>query len=155
VAWWHFIGWIEIEVRTMTDHRDVIAAFADQEPVDAEALSAALADTDAREYLIDILLLRGMVAGEPGTRNLEPRNRAARNRAPRNRVLAAAAFVVIGLGAGFLASRVMDRNGDSTAPPDAITASPDASANSTSAPTPTHVIRMENGVEWNERSGGK
>lgn len=134
----------------MTDHRDVIAAFADLEPVDVETLSAALADPEAREYFMDILLLRGMVGGaEP----VEPK----KAQTPRYRALAAAAFITIGLGTGFLAARVMlDRNGDQIAQDDAIVSPVQRPAESaTAAPPPTHVIRLESGVEWNERSGGK
>lgn len=134
----------------MSDHRDLIAAFADQEPVDVDQLSAALADPEAREYFIDILLLRGMVGdAEPA----EPR----KTQKPRYRALAAAAFVAIGLGTGFLAARAtLDRNGpENQADTAAATPAPGSSDGSAQAPAPTHVIRMENGIEWNERSGGK
>ena len=134
------------------DYRDVIAAFADQEPVDVDALSTALANEDAREYFIDILLLRGMVGG---AETAEPK----KTRKSRTSWLAAAAFVTIGLGAGFMAARAtINRTTDQVASSEGAAAASPAPATGDSAapaPAPTHVIRLENGVEWNERSGGK
>ena len=52
----------------MTDHLDVIAAFADGEHVEADALKAALADEAGREYLVDVLALRGLVSEAPASR---------------------------------------------------------------------------------------
>ena len=49
----------------MTDHRDVVEAFLDREPVEAAALERALAHADGREYFIDLLVLRGLVGNAP------------------------------------------------------------------------------------------
>ncbi len=47
----------------MTDYQDVIAGFVDSEPVEAHALGDALARPEGRAYLIDLLVLRGLVSG--------------------------------------------------------------------------------------------
>jgi hypothetical protein len=64
---------------------------------------------------------------------------------------AVAELVVVGVAAGFFAGRgTLGANPpDRRAATDAVPA-----AATTLAPAPTHVIRMENGVVWNERSGG-
>jgi hypothetical protein len=46
---------------------EVIAAFADGERVDTHALRAALADEAGRDYLIDLVAMREIVAGTTGT----------------------------------------------------------------------------------------
>lgn len=150
----------------MTDHHDVIAAFVDQEPVNAQELSAALAAADGREYLIDLLVLRGLVqdvdvagglpkvAGglQPAGTGVGP---AAGIAGSAHRRLwlstAAAALVAVGLSAGFLAGRATDARPPVIDLPAQTASMPDSTA---PAPAPTHVIRMEKGVDWNERSGG-
>ena len=129
----------------MTDRLDLIAAFADGEPVPATELGAALAHEDARAYLIDVLALRSLVDGRPQVPAVHltapPRNRV-------RWVTAAAALVVAGVAGGYSAGR--------------HTVTPAADAGRTAvvapapagAPAPTHVFRMENGVNWNERTGG-
>jgi hypothetical protein len=52
----------------MTDNLDVIAAFADGEHVEADALKAALANEAGRDYLVDVLALRGLVSEAPAAR---------------------------------------------------------------------------------------
>jgi hypothetical protein len=138
-----------------TDPRDAIEAFADGEPVMADALESALADPDGRAYLIDILLLRGLL-GESQTVRPARVTSAGPASARRSWSLpAAAAIVVAGLGLGFAAGRVsLDGRGGPASGSDAAAISPAAAD---SAPAPTHVIHMENGVNWNEtngRSGG-
>jgi len=59
-----------------------------------------------------------------------------------------AALIVAGVGIGYLAGRGTELR-ESGAHIDQTAA--DAPA---IAPAPTHVIRMENGVIWNERAGG-
>jgi hypothetical protein len=143
----------------MTDHRDTIAAFIDNEPVGAADLDAALAAPDGREYLIDLLVLRGLVSdGLSG--GLKPAGVAGRARTAGGREskpafwlpVAAAALVAVSLGAGFLVGRVLDRRVPMTAPSAAVVEP--APGDVSSAPAPTHIIHMEKGVDWNERSGG-
>jgi len=143
----------------MTDHHDVIAAFVDNEPVGAEELDAALATPDGREYLIDLLVLRGLVSGglPDGLRSAGAAGRSQANAGRGSKSVfwlpvAAAALVAVGLGAGFVGGRVLDRHAPAVAPAAVVTEP--APADGPSAPAPTHVIHMEKGVDWNERSGG-
>ena len=137
----------------MNDHRDVIAAFLDQEPVDVPALERALADPDGREYFLDLLVLRGLIGGSA----LRPSVAVQGDRSDRHDkrrsalwLAAAAALIAVGTTGGYMAGRVIDRSATTTP---ATTTAP-ASAATTGAPAPTHVIRLENGVTWNEKSGG-
>lgn len=134
----------------MNDHRDVIAAFLDHEPVEAPALERALADAGGREYFIDLLVIRGFVADPtvrlvPAERLTVPARRTGRRSALW--LAAAAALVAMGTTGGYVAGRVVDRQ-RSTLPAEPVVSAP-------AAPAPTHVIRLENGVTWNEKSGGK
>jgi hypothetical protein len=139
----------------MTDRIDVIAAFADGEPVLASDLSAALAYEDARAYLVDVLALRGLVTGAKphaaAVGGLQPAVRHSR-RWSSLRILAAAALVVVGIAAGFTAGRqtVGDQGREESKGREGVTVVVAPAA----APAPTHVFRMENGVNWNERAGG-
>ena len=141
----------------MTDHQDVIAAFVDNEPVGAEDLAAALKADEGRAYLIDLLVLRGLVGDArpsvaPG---LQPRGvgvHGATGLQSRGLWLTAAALLVAAMTGGFFAGRQTLVGGD-VFPSPAPIVTPAGSAASP-APAPTHVIRMEKGANWNERSGG-
>jgi hypothetical protein len=151
----------------MTDYQDVIAEFVDSEPVDAQALGDALARPEGRAYLIDLLVLRGLVGdaraigGRPAnatgsrTANVAGGLQPAGTSKHATRWLSIAAFLTMGVAGGFLAARLMFMRGEvnqiNDARPPAETAMP---ASTVTAPAPTHVIRMEKGVDWNERSGG-
>ena len=130
----------------MSDRFDVIAAFADGEAVSAAELSAALAHEDARAYLIDVLALRSLIDGRP---QLPAVSVAAPARSRVRWVTAAAALVVAGAAGGYSAGR------------HTVTPAVDAGRQAVvapapaGAPAPTHVFRMENGVNWIERTGGK
>jgi hypothetical protein len=148
----------------MTDYQDVIAGFVDSEPVEAHALGDALARPEGRAYLIDLLVLRGLVsgahtvgsraanvAGGIGARGLQ----SAGSSRLSHRWLSVAALLTMGVAGGFLAARLMFVRGpvnqvNGGRPPVEIVTPSSPSA----APAPTHVIRMEKGVDWNERSGG-
>jgi len=141
----------------MTNHHDVIGAFVDNEPVGAEELAAALALPDGRDYLIDLLVLRGLVtdglpeALKPGVTIGRPQPAGARgSKSAFWLPIAAAALVTVGMGAGFIAGRVLDRRAPVVTPPSVF----EPSTAPSSAPAPTHIIHMEKGVDWNERSGG-
>jgi hypothetical protein len=135
----------------MTDQMDVIAAFADGEHVDATALKTALADEAGREYLIDVLALRGLVSEAPASRAAAAP--PARSNGWR---LAVAAMLVGGVAGGFALGRQLPVT--TTAPLE--TAPPMVTAQATPpelripAPAPTRVIKLETGTSWNERSGG-
>ena len=68
----------------------------------------------------------------------------------------AAALVTVCVTAGFMAGRLSwPGTSNSDRSPASVTVTPAAApASRTNAPAPTHVIRMERGVDWNERSGG-
>ena len=135
----------------MTDHHDVIGAFVDNEPIEAEELAAALATPDGRDYLIDVLVLRGLVT-DGGSRL----TRAAIVPKKTSRYVfwlpaVAAALLTIGVGTGFVAGRLLSNRAAPVAP---VSDNADINTPAVVAPAPTHVIRMEKGVDWNERSGG-
>jgi len=128
----------------MSDTHDVIEAFMDGEYVDPAQLKAALADESGRDLLIDLLVLRGLVAGQATLRPAASDAPAGRSRVSRLRLLTAAAGIAgLGLLGGYLAGA--HRPSPATAPPPVT---------GTAAPAPTHIIRLENGVDWNEKVGG-
>ena len=129
----------------MSDRLDVIAAFADGEPVSATELGAALAHEDARAYLIDVLALRSLMDGRP---QLPSVGVAVPARSRVRWFTAAAALVVAGVAGGYSAGR------HTVTPVNAVRPGVVAPAPA-GAPAPTHVFRMEDGVNWNERTGGK
>jgi len=149
----------------MTDYQDVIAGFVDSEPVEAHALGDALARPEGRAYLIDLLVLRGLVIGSHTAGGRIPANvagglgarglQSAGSSRHSHRWLSVAALLTMGVAGGFLAARLMFVRGpvnqvnDIRPPVETV-----VPANPSTAPAPTHVIRMEKGVDWNERSGG-
>ena len=143
----------------MTDHQDVIAAFVDNEPVGAEDLAEALVADEGRAYLIDLLVLRGLVGDglvrhrEYVAPGLQPRGLPGRPKYQGFWLTAAAALLVAGVTGGFFAGRRTLDGGSALVPSPAPIVTP-AGSSTSPAPAPTHVIRMEKGVDWNERSGG-
>jgi hypothetical protein len=136
----------------MSENHDCIAAFADGEPVDPERLDRALADAEGRAYLIDLLVLRRLY-GRRGPATMP----AARSRVAWVRWLpAVAALVIVSVLGGYVAGRM---GGGRSA---GVDVGPGRSADAAgpiqeipvTAPAPTHVIRLEPGVDWNERGGG-
>lgn len=138
----------------MTDNFDVIAAFADGEHVEADALKAALADEAGREYLVDVLALRGLVSEAPAARIVAPE--PASVPAPSSwRLLPIAAMLVAGVAGGFAAGRQIPVAApESPAPVPVVTAQATPPELRIPAPAPTRVIKLETGSSWNERSGG-
>jgi hypothetical protein len=145
----------------MHDYQDVIAEFVDNEPVEAQALGDALARPQGRAFLIDLLVLRGLVSGAQAARgrtaNAAGGLQAAGPSKHAGRWLSIAALLTMGVAGGFLAARLMFVRGpviqanDVRPPIEIETVTP---VGAVAAPAPTHVIRMEKGVDWNERSGG-
>jgi hypothetical protein len=138
----------------MTDHLDVVAAFADGEHVEGEALKAALADEAGREYLVDLLALRGLVSEAPASRAaaIDPPKRPAAWR-----LLPVAALLVAGVSGGFAMGRqtaVNTTQKPSAPPAPMVTAQAIPPELRIPAPAPTRVIKLETGTSWNERSGG-
>ena len=133
----------------MTDHRDVVAAFLDREPVEAAALERAFADADAREYFIDLLVLRGLIGNAPlpAVADSAVRTESAGQRRTAWWLAAAAALVAIGTTGGYMAGRVISA-------PSAPNVQGNQERAEPAAPAPTHVIRLQDGVTWNEKAGG-
>ena len=103
----------------MSSNHEVISAFLDDEPFDAQELASALSDTGGRTLLIDLIALRQLVQPAdvvPPVVALRPVGRSPW------RALAAAAALVLALGGGYM---VGERR--------AVTASPEA-------PAPTRVV---------------
>ncbi|HUL74169.1 MAG TPA: hypothetical protein VLT86_13765 [Vicinamibacterales bacterium] len=127
----------------MSDVHDVIEAFIDGERVDPALLKQALADEAGRDLLIDVLVLRSLVAEQAARRPVAteapPRSRVSRLRL----VVAAAGIAGLGLFGGYLAG---SHHPSPAAAP--------AGVSGAMAPAPTHIIRLENGVDWNEKVGG-
>ena len=145
----------------MTETQQVIAAFADGERVDAAALDVALADAGGRSYLIDVLVLRGLVNGHGVEPVVVGAPRAVTVEARQGGVrtgwlsAAAAALAIASLGSGFAAGWRAAAGG--AAPEgEPFVEAPALVLPSTTveAPAPTRVIRFEPGVDWQESVGG-
>ena len=138
----------------MNDHLDVVAAFADGEHVEAEALNAALADEAGREYLIDVLALRGLVSEAPAARVVAPEPQPTASSASW-RWLPIAAMLLAGVAGGFAAGRQIPVAApEQPAPLPVVTAQATPPELRIPAPAPTRVIKLEMGSSWSERSGG-
>jgi hypothetical protein len=124
----------------------VVDAFVDGERVDRDTLKAALADPAAREYFVDLLLLRETVWSiAPATWQAAPGRRSPA------RWLAAAAALAISLTGGYLAGQRQVVVSASSPTVEAVVQSSDAAV----APPPTHTISLKPGVNWTERPGGQ
>ena len=143
--------------------QDVIAAFADGEPVTAEEVRSSLASEDGREYLIDLLAIRGLIrpcGADDTARASGPFSDTgieASVSAPRVPRLvwaaAAAALVAVSTLAGFSAGRMTQAPAAPGAPTITVLAAPPP-AFSIDVPAPTRVIQLKHGQDWNEQSGG-
>jgi hypothetical protein len=132
----------------MTNISEVIEAFADGEPVDPAELDRALADTDGRGQLIDLLVLRGFVNGPGLVPFASPASSPRVIRPWRWLTVAALVTIVASIG-GYVAgtrTAAMKQPGE--------LAATGAPGPATAAPTPTRVIRFEPGVDWTEHRGG-
>jgi negative regulator of sigma E activity len=119
----------------------ILSAFVDGEPVDAEALAHALLESGGRDTLIDFVLVRGALVDDSRPseafyaamgKRLTPRWR--RGLRPL-RVLAAAAVLALAVVGLFdLGSRLASR------------------PRADEPPAPTRVLRFEPGVDWNVRA---
>jgi hypothetical protein len=128
----------------MSEIHECIAAFADGEPIDPAWLDQALADAEGRAYLIDLLVLRGLYARRDAVPAPDARARSARLRW----LPVVAALVVVSALGGYLAGRESGERVPATP------AGPLTVQSEVTAPAPTQVIRLEPGVDWNERKGG-
>ena len=135
-----------IENEMAQEMDDVIEAFVDGEAVDPGQLERALARPEGRASLIDLLVLRGLVAGQPPARPVVRDAPVRRMRSRAAWLTMAASIAVAGVVGGYaMGFRSAARQG--AAAPEAAVAVP-------AAPAPTHVIRLESGVDWTEHGGG-
>ena len=134
------------DVRAQDEPYLAVAALADGEPVDADALRSALNDAAVREYLVDLVAIRQSVRTASELSSVRWRER----RSPGARVgwLSAAAAIVVSLTAGYLA-------GQRTAPaaPVPIVETVVHLEGPPIAPKPTRVISLRPGVNWTESAG--
>ena len=98
----------------MSDSQEVISAFLDDEPFDANALAQALSEPSGRELLIDLLALRHLVRTE-GKDVVAPSDRKPWRRSLR--ALVAAAAVLVALVGGYLIGQRRSESPMSAAPP--------------------------------------
>jgi hypothetical protein len=126
----------------------VVAALADGEPVDPDALKSALDDPAVREYLVDLITLRESV----GTLSGLPPVQWREHRSVLSRVgwMAAAAAVIVSLTAGYVAGQ----RAVQAAPAPSVETFVDFSG-SGSAPKPTRVVPLRPGVNWTEKVEGQ
>ena len=134
----------------MSEQWEVIEAFVDGEPVDADALKTALSAETGREHLVDVLALRGVMGSPGGSRPVPVVTRSRSFSSTVWRAAAAAALVALSIGGGYFAGR----QSIVPAPPATQSVTGGATADPNSPPPPTRVIRLEHGVDWSERSGG-
>jgi len=120
-----------------------VDALLDGEPVDCDALRSALEHAEARDYLIEALMLRQMTRDMgpahfsiPGT----PRSPLVR----RMRWLAAGLIVAVSAGAGY----AFGKNSGTGATPPSFLEVVLESRPAPAAPEPTRTIRFEPGVNW-------
>jgi hypothetical protein len=134
----------------------VIAAFADGERVEADRLDRALADPAGRSYLIDVLIVRGLVLDRSSQESAVAASpvRPERRR-PIGGGVAIAASLLLLLASGFGGFVAGHRAAGALAPSDPI-AAPDPIVmpdTQISAPAPTRVIQVEPGVDWKRQEG--
>jgi hypothetical protein len=126
----------------------VVAALADGERVDPNALKSALDDPAVREYLVDLMALRQAVGRCDDLSTVQWRERASFK--ARVSWLSAAAAVVISLTAGYVAGQ---RTVQAAPAPIVETVVHLESAGI--APKPTRVIPLRPGINWTEKAGGQ
>jgi hypothetical protein len=117
-------------------HTAVVSAFLDNEPVDPDALGAALDDPEGRAALVDFIRLRRSVdaAGDPIPASLQTLRRRPVARMAALRWSAAAALLVLMFLAGWMVPRPRSGAGEPVAPPE-----------------PARVEKFVPGVDWSFR----
>jgi len=136
----------------MAETHDVIAAFADGERVSPDTLKRALADEAGRDYLIDLLVLRGLVHTAGPEMEIEVIATPPRRRVPS--WIGIAAAVVVSVLGGYAAGRVTSPAAARVPVANAIVETVAQPPRPVAAPQPTRVIRLEPGVDWKENIGG-
>ena len=127
-----------------------IEAFLDGEIVDPSMLRTALADEAARDYFIDLLIVRGLLNGldSVAMRAAHP-PRGSQRRA--RWLAAAAAGAFVSLSAGYLAGQRAVAGATAPSTVEAVVI-PDGEP---AAPEPTRSITLKPGLNWTDSSGGR
>ncbi len=124
---------------TFTPEFETLAAFVDGERVDTAALKHALSTEHGRDYLVDLLATREVIAGPPPQLSVTP---AAHDRRPtRGWWLVSAAAVALAVAGGFALGSQQSTSSTMAAVQQ--------------APAPTKVLTLETGVNWNENRSPK
>jgi hypothetical protein len=117
---------------TATNSFEVIAGFVDGERVDPIALKSALASSEGRDYLVEMVALREVVGQDGATTEI------ARARPARRWLVGAAAAILLSLGGGMaLGHRIASRDDGAV-----------AGAADVAAPQPTRVIEVAPGASY-------
>ena len=96
----------------MSNTHDVISAFLDDEPFDANQLAEALSDPGGRDLLLDLVALRHLVQPRGSRADYVPRQR----RRPMLPALLATAAMLVALVGGYLVGQHRDGAALSEAP---------------------------------------
>ena len=124
----------------------VVAALADGEPLEADALKAALEDPSVRAYLVDLIVLRHSVGAMSELTPVQWRER--RSFLSRAGWMAAAAAIIVSLTAGYVAGQRTVQAAPAPNVETFVTIGPTAAA-----PKPTRVVTLRPGVNWTEKEG--
>jgi hypothetical protein len=123
-------------------------ALVDGEAVDRDALRKVLGEIEARDYLVETLLLRRLTRRMDATGTAVPDAPRAAVRRPL-RWIAAAAMVGASVAGGYAYGQQAE------AAPASIEVSIDTASAPPEAPEPTRAIRFEPGVNWTTSTGGE
>jgi len=128
----------------MTTHTDLdtVAAFIDGERIDPIALKRALSTEGGRDYLVELVAMRELIAG-PAAPVATIAASPTRSSSWRNLAAAAAVTLTVGLAGYALGHFTMERK----------IAAEREEANR--APMPTREIPPDSGTTWIETSGGQ
>ena len=133
----------------MDSQFEALAAWVDGEPVARTEVAVALETPEGRDYVLDLMAIRHMVAVTT------PVPTATVASSPGRRwpaFAAAAAAVVLCAAAGFAAGRLVTPfQPASPERPDGVV--PVSAPASIAAPAPTRVIRLDEGTSWRESGG--
>ena len=127
----------------------VVAALADGEPVEPEALRAALADAGVRDYLVDLVALRRAVGTMSAPSDVRWRER--RSILSRRGWMTAAAAIALSITAGYV---VGQRTGVQAAPVPSFETVVNFGGTPV-VPKPTRVVPLRPGVNWTEKVEGQ
>ena len=133
----------------MDSQFEALAAWVDGEPVERTEVAVALETREGRDYVLDLMALRHMVAVTTPDLVTKPAPRPAQ----RWRAFAAAAAVVLCAAGGFAAGRLLTpKPGAAPDGSDGLVV-PISTPASIAAPAPTRVIRLDEGTSWRESGG--